>query len=238
MVDSIFRDESNQDQQVNPNQVPTSQVPQPAKKHKFLMPLLTILAVILIVGGVGFGVWYWQNGRVNQLRVDAAKQKADSDKRIRDLQTQIDNFKKQSSTTTTTTNKTDNVLKITELGIQIALPASISDAYYAVSSFNSYTYAALSTKNLENLGGSRCGANKNEPLGPIGSIAVLTTTPPANPTVENTPGELIKQVGNKYIYYKSPQSVCSETPNNKSDKAETDGIAAIQEALKTATAIQ
>ncbi len=35
MVDSIFRDENNQDQQVNPDQMPTSQVPQPAKNISF-----------------------------------------------------------------------------------------------------------------------------------------------------------------------------------------------------------
>ncbi len=46
------------------------------------MPLLTILAVILVAGGVGFGVWYWQNGELN-------KQRSNNDTRIAALQKQI-----------------------------------------------------------------------------------------------------------------------------------------------------
>ncbi len=103
MVDSIFANEGNQNQQISPNPIPVNNdVQPPVKKHKFLMPLLTILAVILFAGGTGFGVWYWQHNELN-------KQNADNNTRIAALQKQIDDLKKEETTTKPTeTNLTND----------------------------------------------------------------------------------------------------------------------------------
>ncbi|MDO8507791.1 MAG: hypothetical protein Q7S53_04475 [bacterium] len=64
------------------------------KKKNLLKPLLVLLAVILLVSGTGIGVWWWQNGELN-------KQKTDSDKKISELQKQVNDTKNQTATKTT-----------------------------------------------------------------------------------------------------------------------------------------
>lgn len=63
------------------------------KKHKYLKPLLVILAVILFAKLTGLGVWYWQ-------QQEKEKQKKESDKQIQELQKQLNELKsaKQSKT--------------------------------------------------------------------------------------------------------------------------------------------
>ncbi len=141
------------------------------------------------------------------------------------------------ATTSTTVAKPTTTLKIPEFGIQLALPAAISDAYYATAkgAFNDTIYANFSTHSLASAGGQYCTADTTAGA-PLGSVAVTSTQPLANPTVENSPGAFVKQVGTKYIYYVGPQAACSDDKTVQA-KASTD-IAALQEALKTAALIQ
>lgn len=216
----------------------TTNTEKPKKENKLLKPLLVILAVILFAGGTGLGAWWWQNGELN-------KQRSDNDTRVAALQKQINDLQKKSTTTTSTTKPNDSAatiqsttLEIPELAIKITLPTNIADTRYA---FNQQTmYANLSTSNLASLGGNRCGTNAQDLIGPIGSV-IMSKTPPSQTSGGDAGlGLFIKQVpgDGRYLYYKSPQYACSETASSKADKAQTDAIAAIQEALKTAATIQ
>lgn len=83
MEETIFSDGGNTTNNTTKNEL--------ERKHKYLKPLLAILAVILLVGGTGFGIWYWQSG-------EAKQQKSDSDKQIQELQKQIHDQEKVKET--------------------------------------------------------------------------------------------------------------------------------------------
>lgn len=87
MAETIFSEENN-----NQNVQKESQS-QDEKKHKHLKPLLVILAVVLLLGGTGFGIWYWQQNEIKN-------QKTESDKQISELQ-------KQATENSKTETKTD-----------------------------------------------------------------------------------------------------------------------------------
>jgi hypothetical protein len=86
MEETIFSDGN------TPKATESSPQNQGEKKHKFLKPLLVILAVILLVGATGFGIWYWQQNEIKN-------QKTDSDKKISELQKQVtENTKTETKT--------------------------------------------------------------------------------------------------------------------------------------------
>lgn len=197
-----------------------------------LAPIVIILITAVVSLGVaGGGVWYWQDQQ-------AKKQKEDSDKKVAELQKQVDDSKKQiedsekeleelkkstsnTSSSSGSSSSNSNTFKVKELGIQFTLPSSISDAYYVM---NGSDDANFTTKSLVSLGGKDCEAGSSAPsVDPIGSISLKS-------------GEFIKKIGNKSLYFVGPQDVCSE--NKGAEAKQTQGITALKEALKSATAIQ
>lgn len=80
---------------------------QQENKHKLLKPLLVILIGIIIIGVTGFGVWYWQQ---NELK----KQRTDSDKRISELQKQVNSQKNESEKATPATDTTPSTSKYSD----------------------------------------------------------------------------------------------------------------------------
>lgn len=71
-------------------------------KRSSLIPLLAILSIIVLVGGTGFGVWYWQQQEIK-------KQKTDSDKKIAELRKKNSLSKSQTNTKSTEIIITDKV---------------------------------------------------------------------------------------------------------------------------------
>jgi len=94
MAKTIFSDEKNAANDIKNNS---------AKKHKLLKPLLVILAVVLISGLTGVGVFYWQNQTKKDMLVTSDKEKAAADKSIKDLQKQVSDLQKTQTKKTTTT---------------------------------------------------------------------------------------------------------------------------------------
>lgn len=185
---------------------------------KIIIVILVILATNIITGYVTYS---WQNERLK-------KEKTNSDKKITDLQKQVDDLK---SMQTLKTPISPRILRIHEFGIQITLPASIADAYYVVGGRGQHTYANFSTRNLQATGISDCEASSAH--GPLGSITVTTSPPLPNPTAENSPGVFVKEIEGKYLYYVSPQSSCASD-----GKAEIAAIAAFKQAIQSATLIK
>lgn len=201
------------------------------QEPKHASPWIAWSLVMLFAGIAGFSIWYYydQVSTVYDTTYPTF------------FGAKVHKTSTPSTTTTTpSTTTTSSAFQVKELGFQFTLPTELVGLNYVITPNDTFNldFAGFSTKNLVTLGGNSCAAGSTGLPGPIGEITLTTTAPlPASQqTVENTPGTFIKQVGSKYLFFKSPQATCSD--NTSAQKAEIDGIAALQKALQTATVIK
>ena len=170
-------------------------------KSKLMPILLTILLVLIFVGGI-FGVYEWQHKKVTN-----------QDAQITLLQNQINLLNNKVVTeeksavsintpasTSTTTSTTTTVYKVPGLGVEFTVPYILSDLTSAVNSGN--TVANLSTQTLTDLNsGCTASATAGLALGNInkgnGKFAAATGV------------TLIKQYPTYYISYTAAPKPCS-----------------------------
>lgn len=128
-----------------------------------------------------------------------------------------------------------NIIKISEIGIQIPATSDIVDLDYVIKNGTDQTandkLAFLSTKSLEEVGGQGCSAAG----GALGIISVLSIPPSVagNGGMSSVGGTFIKQIGDKYLYYRGPQAFCSD--NRDASLIQTKALAAIRSQLQQAT---
>lgn len=207
---------------------------EPENKKINLTRLLITLGIVLFTAlAIGGSTYYVMSSNAKKEKEAQDKQTAEMQKQIDDLQKAQAKKPEITATTTTpeTSSSTNNILKVSELGIQFTLPASIRDAYYVMEG----EQADFTTRTLVGSGGSDCAAGADKPVNaPLGSIN-LSTTPPSNGVGDINTGVFIKKIGSKYLYYKPAQSVCSASVSPITAQSQSGAV--MQEALKTATAI-
>jgi outer membrane murein-binding lipoprotein Lpp len=210
-----------------PDSTPTPTVtPKPSepKQRSGLKKALIFVLVLVLIGGVGYGVYYWQQQQVKTLNTEVntlTVQAAGLNKQITTLNAQV----KADTKTAAVANQ--NVIKITNLGIQITVPDSIKDLTFTTSST---TESGLSTASLTSKNAT-CSATDM----PLGNLNKATGTYPANPTINNAPGALVKQFNGFYIAYSSPQAACSN--DTLTNGYQTTQLDVLRAALPTVTQI-
>ena len=129
-----------------------------------------------------------------------------------------------------------NIVKITELGIQITVPDSLKDLAYRTRTTNSTSLTAdFSTQTLIGKD-ANCGDDGTSETPPLGALSKTSGQYPTNPTIENTNGSLVKQFSTYYIGYSSPQAVCSN--DDAVNKLAGDDLTAFKSALSSMTEIK
>jgi len=212
--------ESAPDSAPTPTQSVTPEPTAPKQKSGFKKVLLVLLVLVLI-GGTGYGVYYWQQQQVKTLNAQVTTltvQAAGLNRQITVLNAQVKAAK--------TTNQ--NVIKFTNLGFQITVPDSIKDLTFTTAS---KTTSTLSTASLA-AKASTCSAT----AGPLGAFSKVTGTytPKADGTTTGN-GAFVKQFTGYYIVWLTPQTTCSTDP---AIQALTNAqIQALQTTFSTATAI-
>lgn len=99
------------------------------------------------------------------------------------------------------TDPNEGYMVIKEFGIKIKLSDDIKDAIHHYDDSNqSYPKATISTQSLVNISNGTCSPEVSNALG---AIVKASEQNPAN-------GDLILQINNDYLYYRSPTSVCSQ----------------------------
>jgi type II secretory pathway pseudopilin PulG len=187
-----------------------------SSKGKWLWLLLVLIVGAAAVGGTYYYMHQQEQKKTNQVEAQIAQ-----------LQSQLAQAQKKSKSTAAST------FKVPELGIQFTTTSKISDLTYM---FDNSTdslkgYALFSTKNLITTEGAACSPGNTTVPGPIGSVTLSATPPPSNAGVDGTLGVYIKQIGEKYLYDKTPQSTCGTTPGASFP------VQDLEDALKSATAL-
>jgi cytoskeletal protein RodZ len=175
-----------------------------------------LLLVVVAVGVVGVAGWFvYQHNRM----------------KITDAAANPNQVSTQQAATTTPPEAT-TVVKIPELGIQIAVPNNIKDLTYktntvTLSNGNKGTYALLSTTSLT-AADSKCGASSAA----LGSLEAATGQYPGNdPYAALDYGPLLKQFPTFYVTYAAPQGGCAT--GKSALTAQNTNKAAFQAALST-----
>lgn len=178
----------------------------PKKNKNSLMTLgLSALVIIVFIGGLYY-VYSWQHKKVDNLttQVSGLNSQGQTD------QQQINKYKSElasANSTKTSSNTTSQaqvnsqyLFKISQLGVELTLPATLADITYQANSSN--TSVNLSTTNLNDLD-SGCVDNttKGSALGDISKVSGQFTA--------KTGTTLIKQYTSDYIVYTAPTSTCS-----------------------------
>lgn len=201
-------------------------------EKKVHWPRLIIITLVVILGmaAIGIGVWYYMDKQATE--TEAAK-----DKEIQDLQKQINELNKtqsinNNSVTSTTQTATNNIYKITGLGIKLTLDSSISDLYNTAPTSGSVNF---STKRLDSYG-EYCIASQS----PLGILEVSTEGPLDSADPNYSPnrsiGALVKQLGTKYVYFMGPQAPCSD--NKTAQSLQTSQLTALRSSLQSVSLIQ
>lgn len=167
-------------------------------KSKLMPVLLTILIIIIFVGGI-YGVYAWQHSKVTSLtsQVNTLNSQVNSLNKEVSKQTSVSITTPSTSATTASTT----VFKIPELGIQFTVPSTLADLTYAANSAG--TVANLSTQTLTDLDAA-CTANATTGLA-LGNVSKTTGQ------FKTTAGvTLIKQYPTYYISYTAAPSACSK----------------------------
>jgi outer membrane murein-binding lipoprotein Lpp len=127
--------DNNQTQPIVTSSMPTQQpVMQPPTRSKSrLKPLLCSLLAIVLLAAVGYGVYAWQHGKVNNADTKVSSLQS----QVSSLQSQVSKLSKQTSTTTSNSTSGTGYLQIKELGIELPLSSTIADLTYTWDSTNS-----------------------------------------------------------------------------------------------------
>jgi hypothetical protein len=178
----------------------------PKKSRKGLKITGIIFLVLLLLGASGFSVYTWMQN--TQLKTDLSSR----DGKIDDLNKQVTKLTADNKTASQTqqTDTTGNTLKITELGISIALPDAAKDATYSYTGKTSASgvdrsTVTLSTKTLTDLD-TACSSFSTAPA--LGELTKVTGQYPKD-TTGPASTFLVKQFSGYYVAYGSPQSTCS-----------------------------
>lgn len=206
---------------------PPSQKPPKTKRAGGMSKPLLILIVVILMLAAAAGVYFWQHSQVN-----SAQGKSDGlNQQISNLQKQINDLKKANQQAAQKPATSDqNVIKVTELGIQFTVPDSIKDLTYTVktNTFGTnqteltayFTTASLLAKDKQ------CSSDD----GAVGAISKVTGTYPTKPTPDNTDGPLTKQFSTFYVSYSRGQAACSMDKTVQALQASQ--ASALQEAVK------
>jgi hypothetical protein len=140
---------------------------------------------------------------------------------------------------------TNGIIKIPELGIELAVPDSIKDIVYTIdnsasgslSTGQQVTTVILSTQSLSRLFPD-CAVKGSAPA--LGYLSRVSGQYPKNPDVDlgNVAGGLVKQYHTFYIGYNSPQAVCSYNSDNTVSKVGVTDLNLFTQSLKTIQPIQ
>jgi hypothetical protein len=159
---------------------------------------MLILVIIVLIGIIGWFVY-----KDHQTATNTTK-------------TNVTATNNHGPSTKTTTVKAaianQNVVKIPELGIELAVPDSIKDLVYAthnvtLTNGNPATYALFSTTTLTDLD-SGCSVS----FGPLGSLEKASGQyPSSDPDNVVDYGALVKQFSAFYISVNYPQAACSQS---------------------------
>lgn len=168
----------------------------PDKSHGLLSTILMVLLLVVVIGAIA-GIYEWQHKKVNTLNAQVSSLSS----QVTTLTTQ--NSKLKSSSVTVVTPSSSNnttTFKITQLGVEFSLPATLADANYEINT--QANVANVSTTNLAVLDPA-CIAS---PTGTkaLGTISKVTGTYKTSPTVQ-----LVKQYPSYYIGYSAPTAPCS-----------------------------
>lgn len=182
------------------------QAPQPQKKPKKRL-ILAILGVVVLLAASCGGVYYWQHRKVNQLQSEVDSLNA----KVAELEKAANEEATPAASTSASSDEVTITLK--ELGISFTGPNTLGDLTYSyrtskTTDGKSAVVADLSSKSLTDFDAS-CSAEGKAP--PLGYISKVPGQFPAEPTVDNSVGLLIKQFPTYYIgAYLNAQSACSD----------------------------
>lgn len=140
----------------------------------------------------------------------AASSRAALETRIKDLEAQLEIYQPPSKAgmPPESHKATGTAFKLPELGIQLTLPASLSDLSYTtmsgkLQSGQAYTVAYVSTTSLVAMDKACDSA--------LGALSKVSGRYPATgATPENSIRSIVEQFPNFYISYQHPQSLCSD----------------------------
>ena len=134
----------------------------------------------------------------------------------------------QSATPATTT-----AFAVRDLGIRITIPPALADLEYVANHVVEPPASAdFSSRSLTALGGPHCT------VGSLGSLTISSVSPenqPGEPGTDQSDGLLVKPLGNKYLYYRHPQSTCSQ--NAQAAELESKQATAFSQAVRSAELI-
>ena len=194
----------------------TNQNPKTKRSKK---PLIISILVIILVAGAGYGVYAWQHKKVN----DQNSQITSLQGQVSDLNNQVSSLKSSSSSSSsanTPTTSYKNTVKISELGIFVAVPDSLKDLTYVVTSQSPVDghqsiSVGLTTQALLSEDKS-CTAAK----GAIGQLSKTNGQYPTSANASNSSGELLAQYSDYYMAYSSPQGACGSSADTSSTQSE------------------
>jgi len=175
-----------------------------------LVEVLLLIAVLILVGGLGY-LGYKQ---VNKKSSTSTSSTATTTK---------------TTTPATTPTPNQNIVKIPEMGIQITVPDSIKDLTYKAVNVDGVEYTSFSTTTVTNLDAA-CSATN----GAIGGLVKASGQYSSIGTNEAL--SLVKQFSTFYILFGSPQSTCSMDDNIQSQV--TQDLAALRSSLPSIAQLQ
>lgn len=202
-----------------------SQPIKPAKKHRGLKIVGYSLLLAIVIGGVGYLTYTWQQ----ENQTSAAS--------INDKNAQIDSLTKSLAAATGSTDKTvatsGNVIAIRELGISISVPDALKDVTYNYKSAGKdetvkSEVVSFSTKKITDLNrDGMCSAYVDAPLGAL--VKMDGQFPDTSDA--GSPPSLVKQFDDYYVAYAHPQSYCTDDASQS--KTISSALSSFIEAIKS-----
>lgn len=203
----------------NTQQAGQAQVPQKNSKAKAIIACLVVMVLLL---GVGYGVYAWQQNKVDDLESKVSSLNNELSKSNKKLADEKHTQSLDSS------NDSQAYLEISQSGIKLPLTKDILDLSYTTSVSNADGGKLLhfTTKAVTDL---KC---PSDPLG----IYSVTDKKKDNPgTQDSQSGTLVATVNGKYIYYTHAQYACGNTTQEQETVAAL--IDPILQAVKNAKQI-
>jgi len=180
-------------------------------KYESGLGVVELLFGIVILSALGFGGWFVYKNQINPNTTTTQDTSSTLTAPVQNIQS-------------TSNNK--NVIKFSEISVQITVLDSISDLNYKVFTYNG-THAVIHTDvgkavssialNLSTDNLATNNQNCSPANAPLGRIIKVTGTYPKDPNSNNSGGILIKQFNGYYISYAGNNSnVCPSLPQTKS----------------------
>ena len=219
-----------------PDHLPSSEEKTKQKHHrgKSLKKFMLFVLVLALLGGTGYGTYYWQHQQVDKFAKQVQGLMHHNSEMDAEMTKLMDENAKLTADAAADAATTSSTFKIPELGIQLTVPDSLKDLTYTIRNGeyddgSTFIAADLSTKALTTAD-KNCASSATPALG---GLFRSEGTGPKTATTTTAPPVALKQFSGFYISQSYGQAACSTT------KTVVDAVAKAKDAYKaTLTSIQ